>query len=208
MNDEARRPTGDGESVWSFDYLELFRASTFGFRHFAAAERLRSHMLDYVVSELGALDLGGAVHQACEIIRDTFAFDRAAQSFENQVRNFSPPHVTEHHFTGKNYRAGIYFVQVRVFRCGAMCSLENSVAGDVIDISSGRDADATHLRGERVAQVIAIQIERGDDIEIFRSRQHLLKRDVGNGVFDNKSRTRFSHRDSAPRSSIEFLRAK
>ena len=30
-----------------------------------------------------------------------------------------------------------------------------------------RDADAADLRGERVTQVIAIQVERGDDIEIF-----------------------------------------
>src|ERR1700756_919274 len=34
MNDEARSPTADGESVWSFDNSELFRHSTFGFRHF------------------------------------------------------------------------------------------------------------------------------------------------------------------------------
>src|SRR5215831_6043703 len=101
MNNEARSPTADCESVWSFDYLELFRDSTLGFRQFAAAEQPRSHVLDHVVSKLRALDLGCAVHQTREVIRDTFAFDRAAQSFENQISSFCPAHVTEHHLTGK-----------------------------------------------------------------------------------------------------------
>src|SRR5215468_420161 len=103
MNDEARNPTADGVSVWSFDHSELFRHSTFGFRHFAAAERLRSHVLDYVVAELRTLDLSRAVHQTREVIRDAFARDRAAQSFENQVCSFRPAHVTEHHFARKNH---------------------------------------------------------------------------------------------------------
>src|SRR5262249_43696245 len=151
MNDEARRPTAGGESVWSFDYSELFRHSAFGFRHFAPAGPLRSHVLDHVIPELPALYLGRAVHQTCEIIRNAFAFDVATQALENQIGSFRPAHVTEHHFTGKNYRTGIHLVQIRVFRRSAMCSFENCVTGDVIDISSGRDADSAHLCGERVA---------------------------------------------------------
>src|SRR5438045_8367531 len=46
---------------------ELFRHSTFGFHHFAAAKRPRSHMLDHVVAELRTLDLGRAFHQPREI---------------------------------------------------------------------------------------------------------------------------------------------
>ena len=84
-------------------------------------------MLDHVVPELRALDLGRAVHQTREVIRDAFACDRATQSLENQVGSFRPAHVTEHHFTGKNDRAGIHLVQVRVFRRGAMRSFENGV---------------------------------------------------------------------------------
>src|SRR5262249_24325134 len=102
MDDEAGSPTADGESVWSFDYLELFQHSTFGFRHFAAAERARSHMLDHIITELRALDLRCAFHQPREVIRDSFAFDCAAQSFKNQIGGFRPAHVPEHHFAGKN----------------------------------------------------------------------------------------------------------
>src|SRR4029453_4311853 len=97
---------------------------------FAAGSTAASHVFDDVVPELRALDLGRAVHQAREVIRDAFAFDRAAQSFENQIGRFPPAHVPEHHFTGKNHRARIYLVLVRVFRRGAMRSFENGVTGD------------------------------------------------------------------------------
>ena len=44
--------------------------------------------------------------------------------------------------------------------------------------------------GQRVAQVIAVQVQRGDDIEIFRARQHLLQGDVGNRILDHDCRKR------------------
>ena len=67
-----------------------------------------------------------------------------------------------------------------------MRRFEDGVAGDVIDVAAGRDADAADLRGERVAEVIAVEIQRGDDIEIRRAREHLLQRDVGDGVLDRR----------------------
>ena len=88
-----------------------------------------------------------------------------------------------------------------------MRRFENGVAGDVIDIAAGRDADAADLRGERVAQVIAIQIQRGDDIEIFRPRQHLLQRDVRDRVLDHDAGARFALGNFAPRAAIDFFRA-
>ena len=132
-------------------------------------------MRDDVVAELRALDLGRAFHQAREIVGDALAADGAVQAFQDQVGGFRPAHVAEHHFAGEHHEPGIDLVLVRVFRRGAVRRFENGVAGDVVDIPAGRDADAADLRGERVAQVIAIQIQRGDDVEIFRARQHLLQ---------------------------------
>ena len=51
-----------------------------------------------------------------------------------------------------------------------MGRFENSVASDVIDIATGRDANPAHLRGECIAQVIAVQVQRRDDVEIFRAQ--------------------------------------
>src|SRR5216117_4124 len=89
-----------------------------------------------------------------------------------------------------------------------MGRFKNCVAGDVINISSRGDPDPAHLRGQRVAKVIAVQIECGDHVEIFRTQEHLLKCDVGNRVFNHDSRARFSHRNLAPGTAINFLRAK
>ncbi len=86
--------------------------------------------------------------------------------FENQIRRFGPAEVAEHHFAGENHGAGIDLVLVRVFRRGAVRGFEDGVAGDVVDVAAGRDADAADLRGQRVAEIIAVQVERGDDVEI------------------------------------------
>ena len=45
---------------------------------------------------------------------------------------------------------------------------------DVVNVSSRRDSDPTYLRSERVAEVVAIEIKRGDQIEIFRPQEYLL----------------------------------
>ena len=75
-----------------------------------------------------------------------------------------------------------------VLRRGAVRRLEDRVAGDVVDVPARRDADAADLRGQRVAEVIAVQVQRGDHVEIFRPRQHLLERDVGDRVLDDDAR--------------------
>ena len=70
-----------------------------------------------------------------------------------------PAHVAEHHFAGEDDRAGIHLVEIGVLRRGAVGRLENRVAGVVVDIGAGRDADATDLRRQRVGEVIAVQIQ-------------------------------------------------
>src|SRR5438034_4262608 len=46
----------------------------------------------------------------------------------------------------------------------------------------GADADAAHLRGEGVGEVVTVQVRRGDDVELARAREDLLERDVGDRV--------------------------
>src|SRR5436309_6245995 len=88
-----------------------------------------------------------------------------------------------------------------------MGRLDNCVASDVIDVSTGRDADSAHLRRERVAQVITIQIQGRNHIEIFRSQQHLLQRDICDRVFDHDTGAWFAHGNLAPGTAVDFLRA-
>ena len=126
-------------------------------------------MLDDVVPELGALDLRGARHLAGEVIGDPLGANRAVQAFEDQVGRFVPAQVAEHHFAAEHDAAWVHLVLVRVFGRGAVRRLEDGVAGDVVDVAAGRDADAADLRRQRVAQVIAVQVERGDDIKVLRA---------------------------------------
>src|SRR2546427_7922158 len=67
-----------------------------------------------------------------------------------------------------------------------------------------RDADAAHLRRQGVGQVVAVQVGRGDDVELLRSREHLLQRDVRDGVLDHDPRDRKSTRLNSSHSQISY----
>src|SRR6266550_7283859 len=101
-NDEGmtkpKAQTGRSKSFHHLIIWHLFRHSTFVLRHSRPAERPRSHVLDDVIAKLRTLDLGGSIHQTRDIVRNTFARNRALQAFENQISRFYPAHVTEHHF--------------------------------------------------------------------------------------------------------------
>ena len=105
-------------------------------------------MRDDVVAERRALDFRRAFHQAREIVGDFLGADRAVQALDDQIRRFVPTQVAEHHFAGEHDRAGIDHVLVRILRRGPVGRLENRVAGDVVDVSARRDADAADLRGQ------------------------------------------------------------
>jgi hypothetical protein len=64
--------------------------------------------------------------------------------------------------------------------------LEDGVAGDVVDVAARGDADAADLRRERVGEVVAVEVQRGDHVELLRAGEHLLERDVGDGVLDQE----------------------
>src|SRR5438874_6484406 len=88
-----------------------------------------------------------------------------------------------------------------------MGRFENGVTGDVINVSTGRNADPAHLRRKRIAQIIAVQIQSRDHVEIFWPRQYLLQGDVRDRVFDDNTGARFVYRNLAPRAALDFLRA-
>ncbi len=141
------------------------------------------HMFDDRVAELGAFDFGGMFHQAGKVIRHGAGIDGAFHAFDDQVRGFGPTHVAQHHFAGENDRTGIHFIEVGVFRRGAMRRFKDGVTRDVIDIRTRSDSDSANLRGQRVRKIIPVEIHRGDHIVILRTDEHKLKRHVGNRIF-------------------------
>jgi hypothetical protein len=85
-----------------------------------------------------------------------------------EVGGLVPAQVAEHHLAGEDDRAGVDLVEVGVLRRGAVGGLEDGVAGDVVDVAARRDADAADLRRERVGEVVAVEVQRGDHVELLR----------------------------------------
>ena len=65
-----------------------------------------------------------------------------------------------------------------------MCGFEHTMARHVVDIGARRDANTADLGGQGVGQVVAVEVHGGDDVELGRTGQDLLQRNVGNGVLD------------------------
>ena len=108
--------------------------------------------------------------------------------FDDQVGDFRPAHVAEHHLAGKNDRAGIDLVQVGILWRGAVRGFEDGVTGHVVDVGARGDADPAHLRGQRVGQIIAVQVQGGDHVVIARADERELQADIGDGILDQQLR--------------------
>ena len=63
-----------------------------------------------------------------------------------------------------------------------MGGLEDAVAGDVVDVAARGDADPADLGGQRVGEVVAVEVGGGDDVEVLGPGEHLLQGDVGDVV--------------------------
>src|SRR5690606_24136554 len=109
-----------------------------------------SHPFDEGGTELGGLDLGGAFHEAGEVVGDDLVGDRRLECGDDQVGGFVPPHVAQHHLAGEDHRARVHLVLAGVLGGGAVGRLEDGVAVVVVDVPARGDADAPHLGGESV----------------------------------------------------------
>jgi hypothetical protein len=96
------------------------------------------------------------------------AADGAVQSLEDEIGRLGPAHVAEHHLAGEHDGTRVDHVLVGVLRRGAVGGLEDRMAGDVVDVAARGDADAADLRREGVGEVVAVEVQRGDDVEVGR----------------------------------------
>ncbi len=112
--------------------------------------------------------------------------------------------MTQHHLAGQDHRPGIDLVLIRVFRRSAVRRLEHGMARHIIDVAARRDADAADLRGERVGQIVAVQIRCRDDVELVRPCQDLLQGNVRNRILDHEARAGLPVGDLAPGSAVDL----
>ena len=145
-------------------------------------------MLDHRLAEFAAFQefrFGAfGAHQSLEIVRDRFGADGSGHSFDDQIGRLGPTHIPQHHLTGEDHAAGVDLVLIGVLGGGAVGGFENGVAGVVVEIAARGDADPADLSSQGVGNVIAVEVQRGDDVEVFGAGEHLLQGDVGDGVFD------------------------
>src|SRR6266581_5641924 len=87
-----------------------------------------AQVFDHVAGEFAGLYLGGAGHQALEIVGHFLLLDRALHALLDQVPRFIPTEVTKHHDAGQDNRTGIDDVLVGILGRSAMGSFEDGVA--------------------------------------------------------------------------------
>ncbi len=68
-----------------------------------------------------------------------------------------------------------------------MRGFKHGVPGHVVDVAARRDADAAHLRRERIGNVVAVQVQRGNHVVLGRPRQDLLQERIRNHILDDQA---------------------
>src|SRR3989441_1259630 len=142
------------------------------------------HVLDDGGADLRALHFLGALHQPREVVGDHLGLDRLLEARDDPVRGVAPAHVPEHHLARQDDGARVDLVLPGVLRRRAVRGLEERVPGVVVDVGARRDADAAHLRGQRVREQVAREVAGRDHVELVRPREDLLQEGVGDGVLD------------------------
>src|SRR4030095_15894456 len=90
----------------------FFRAIASALSSSARLLRALSHVPDYGVAELRALDEGGALHQPVEIVGDGLPRGRSVEAPEDRVGRLGPAEEAEHHLAREDHRAGVHLVEI------------------------------------------------------------------------------------------------
>ena len=70
----------------------------------------RTHALDHRVAELGARHLGGALHQAGEVVGHDLVADGGFHRLDDEVGGFLPAQVAQHHLGREDQRDRVHLV--------------------------------------------------------------------------------------------------
>lgn len=147
-------------------------------------------------------------YETRQIVCDNLRADCRFKPLDDEVGGLVPAEVAEHHFARKDYRAGVHLVEVCVLGRGAVGGLENRVSRGVVDVAAGSDADAADLRGERVGDVVAVEVERRHDVVFGGTRENLLQEGVGNAVFNDNAVGQFAPRAARRWAARRILRGR
>ena len=133
--------------------------------------------------QIRAAHLRCAFNLAVQVIGDGFVEDGFGHRFFDEVGRFIPAHVTQHHHTAQNEAAGIDLVFAGILGSRAVSRFKQGHT--VANVSAGSHAQPANLGRSRIAHVIAVQVQGGDDVIIAGAGEQLLQHIVGNHIFDD-----------------------
>jgi hypothetical protein len=113
---------------------------------------------------------------------------------------------SQHHLAGEDHAARVDLVLVGILRGGAVGGLEDGVPGVVVDVAAGGDADAADASGQRVADVVAVEVHGGDHAVFGRAGENLLEKRVGDHVLDDDLFAALGILQGLPRPTVEVFR--
>src|SRR5690606_352504 len=117
--------------------------------------------------------LSSAFHQTGKVICHFTRGDGFFHAGDDQISSFSPAHVTQHHFSGQNQRTWVHVVFASVLGSGTVGSFEHGHG--VGQVGTGSDTNTTHLSSQSVGDVVAVQVQCGDNVVLGRTQQDLLQ---------------------------------
>ena len=71
------------------------------------------------------------------------------------------------------------------------------------EVGTRRNANASHLRSQRVGQIVTVQVQRGDHAVISGASQHLLQHRVGDHILDHNVAAGARILDAHPGTTIQ-----
>src|SRR3990172_5011891 len=176
-------PTLPAPTTVTFGRIFPSRGSGFTV-HSSLVPGLRSaHVFDDGICKLGALQLGGTLHQPSKIIGHALLLDGLLEPMVDAVGRRLPAQVLEHHGPGEDDRAGVHLVLARVFRGGAVGRLKERRRDP--DVGPRRDPEPPHLRRGGVREVIPIEVGGREDVVLVGPGEDLLEHAVRDPVLDH-----------------------
>src|SRR3546814_20143005 len=86
-------------------------------------------------------------------------------------------------------------------------TLFRSHGNGVRQVGARSNTDTAHLRGQRVGNVVAVQVQGGDHVVFGRTQQDLLQEGVGDDVFNRDLTTGLGVLEFAPWAAVDNFSA-
>ena len=130
-------------------------------------KRFSGHVSNHRRGEFGTFHFRRPFHLTGKVVSDDLLINGFFQRFDDHIRRFLPAQMFQHHDARQDHRTRIDFIQIGVFGRRSVGRLKNGVAGYVVNITAGSNSDTTHLGGQGVRQIVAVQVECSDHIKIL-----------------------------------------